>query len=525
MADVSYSVDIQVPTSSADAAAAAVDSLASSLDAAQFQAKAASEAAEAAAAKYTELQTAADKAAKAVERSAAKGNEGTAAHDALVAAASAAADRMNAAADAESAASEAAKEAADAADTLAEAQRSVALAAAQARDAEAGAAKAAQAQAQAFIKAAQAVENAKKQAAQKAQQEADKAAQTDMQQRKAMLKSSKEQFAIMAAGAAAVAAAVVALAVGFAHVVFSVIQLADKNKRLDAASAKLKKNFADLFGGLKIDKALDGLDSLVALFDTTTASGKAIKFLFEAMFQPIIDGIAAALPYIERFALLAVLYALKAYNALRPYKEEIMAVVTVLGVIAAVIAGVVIASIALFIGFIAAGIAIIVAIVAAIGLAVAWFYNLGSSIIDAIGSIDLMQIGSDMIAGLVDGIMGAAGSVLSAITGVVGGAIDAAKAALGISSPSKVFAEIGENTGAGMAKGVDAGAGEVQTSLESLVAPPDLAKGGAAGSGKGGAITGNTFNFYGVKDAEAGRDMYEDALTKILEGDALSAAA
>ena len=77
-----------------------------------------------------------------------------------------------------------------------------------------------------------------------------------------------------------------------------------------------------------------------------------------------------------------------------------------------------------------------------------------------------------MINGLVNGLLTAGPQVLAAITGVANGAITAAKKALGIKSPSKVFASIGENTAAGMAVGVDSGAEDTQSAIESMVAPP-----------------------------------------------------
>lgn len=495
MADVSYSIDISVADSAAAAAAAKVEALSAALETA-------TSAADAARARYNELQVTADKAAKALERSAAKGLEGSESHAALAAAS-------------------------DAARAALAAQAGVL-----------GELESAESAAEAAVKSAT--------RAQEEQAAAAKISEDRGKKQTAAMKANEKEMKLLAAGALVAAAALVTLAVGFAHVVFGAIKLADKNKRLDAASAKLKKNFADIFGGLKIDKVLDGLDTLVALFDKNTASGKAIKFLFETMFQPIIDGIAAAIPYIERFALLAVLYALKAYNALKPYSAEIKLVAQVLGVVAAVIAGVVVASIALFVGFIAAGIAIVVGIVAVLGLLVNWLIGAvpaafnavvgaasgaWSAVVGAVqaawdwlSSLSLSDIGSALIDGLVSGIVSAGGAVLSAITGVVGGAIDAAKAALGIHSPSTLMQkEIGEPMGEGAAVGVDKTTGRMQSALESLTAPPDLAKGGVGGKA-GGAISGNTFNFYGVKDAEAGRDMYEDALTKILEGDALSAA-
>ncbi|PWL55294.1 MAG: hypothetical protein DBY38_02205 [Clostridium cadaveris] len=74
--------------------------------------------------------------------------------------------------------------------------------------------------------------------------------------------------------------------------------------------------------------------------------------------------------------------------------------------------------------------------------------------VNNIKSIDLWQIGKDLIQGLINGVSSMAGRVGEAITGCVRGAIDGAKKLLGIKSPSRVFKEIGKFTGEGLAIGI-----------------------------------------------------------------------
>jgi phage-related protein len=66
----------------------------------------------------------------------------------------------------------------------------------------------------------------------------------------------------------------------------------------------------------------------------------------------------------------------------------------------------------------------------------------------------LASAGRDLIRGMINGVKDMAGSLISAAKDVVGGAIDGAKSLLGISSPSKVFAEIGRDTGRGFINGL-----------------------------------------------------------------------
>lgn len=83
----------------------------------------------------------------------------------------------------------------------------------------------------------------------------------------------------------------------------------------------------------------------------------------------------------------------------------------------------------------------------------------GSSLINGLASIPgrLVSVGKNIIQGLVNGITGSASSVINAIGGVVNNAIDWAKGLLGIHSPSKVFAEIGDFTMQGMEEGINSG--------------------------------------------------------------------
>jgi TP901 family phage tail tape measure protein len=78
---------------------------------------------------------------------------------------------------------------------------------------------------------------------------------------------------------------------------------------------------------------------------------------------------------------------------------------------------------------------------------------------------DFRQIGADLLNGMRDGILGAVSGVIAAATGAVTSAIDAAKSLLGISSPSRVFADIGRNVMAGMAEGIERGAIMPQVAL------------------------------------------------------------
>lgn len=92
-----------------------------------------------------------------------------------------------------------------------------------------------------------------------------------------------------------------------------------------------------------------------------------------------------------------------------------------------------------------------------------------NDVISFLSGINLYDIGMNIIQGLVEGIAGMAGSVVSTIKDVVGGAIDFAKGLLGIHSPSRVFKEIGKFTGEGLAIGINNEADNVAKASENMI--------------------------------------------------------
>lgn len=68
---------------------------------------------------------------------------------------------------------------------------------------------------------------------------------------------------------------------------------------------------------------------------------------------------------------------------------------------------------------------------------------------------DMINVGKDLVSGLIKGITGMASDAIDAITGVVDGVVNKAKNLLGIKSPSRVFAQIGQWTSEGWAIGIE----------------------------------------------------------------------
>lgn len=96
----------------------------------------------------------------------------------------------------------------------------------------------------------------------------------------------------------------------------------------------------------------------------------------------------------------------------------------------------------------------------------------------------LLSAGHDLIFGLIHGIEGAVSAAIGAVKHAVGQIVNGAKSALGISSPSKVFAEIGKQSIAGYVQ-------------PWATAAPALGRfvGGLTIPGQGGSTTTNTVQF------------------------------
>lgn len=315
-------------------------------------------------------------------------------------------------------------------------------------------------------------------------------------------------------------------------------EFAKQLNSLPNLAARLKKNMSNIFGGLGIDKFLDALGSVVALFNEGTASANAIKVLFESIFQPLIDGATGFIPKMVGMFIQFEILVLKAAIQIKLWGKEIDAIASVFGTVAVVIGVVLGAALAVVVGVMALVTATTYAFWTALSMLGQLMLSIGTSVVSAftgafdavvgfLTSINLGEIGSNILMGLVNGILGAGPALLGAITGAVSGAIGAAKSLLGIASPSKVFKEIGNFTGEGMAIGVEDSSAGVQDSLETMVTPPELpapaaapgsaaatpgAPGAAASAGAGGVytITINASGGDGASIADALRALLAD---------------
>lgn len=94
--------------------------------------------------------------------------------------------------------------------------------------------------------------------------------------------------------------------------------------------------------------------------------------------------------------------------------------------------------------------------------------NMMENIMTFLRNIDLVQVGKDLINGLVKGIGSMVDSAVDTVKDVANSMVGGIKKALGIHSPSRVMMGVGEDTGEGLAVGLGKKKGRVKKSAEEL---------------------------------------------------------
>ncbi len=311
---------------------------------------------------------------------------------------------------------------------------------------------------------------------------------------------------------------------------------------IDYQVARLKDHLTGkggLFSSLQIDGLLSGLSTLVGLFDANNASGRALKVVFESLFQPIVDAVTALMPRVRSAFIQLEILLLKGMIAIKPYGSEIVLLAEAFAVLGGIILGVVGVAAAAFFGPLVAIVGVVTALIAgvlwltgelirfsdtivsSVSGALDWFSGAIDDALTALDEIDLVQTGVDLVEGLAQGILAGAVAVPNALKSVVDSAITTAKSALGIASPSKVFEEIGGYTAEGMVKGIDGGAPSVGSALEGMTDPSAATPAAtpSGGSSTSATISGNTFHLHGLAGADEAVKGIESLLTRLLEGD------
>lgn len=105
---------------------------------------------------------------------------------------------------------------------------------------------------------------------------------------------------------------------------------------------------------------------------------------------------------------------------------------------------------------------------------------------------DIIEVGKNIVLGLWEGIKAMASWIGEKVSGFVGGLVDGVKSVLGIHSPSRVFAGIGQNMALGLGQGFEKQMQSVTAGIQDAIPTPtvDTVYNAAAGMVNGLALAG-----------------------------------
>jgi hypothetical protein len=297
---------------------------------------------------------------------------------------------------------------------------------------------------------------------------------------------------------------------------------------------RARRSLDRIFSGLRLEPFLEALDGVLSLLSQSTATGRALKVIFEALFQPLIDQIGTVGPIVRRFfqgfvigALVVTIWIQRMRNALNEAfgggdfvdNATLVKAAILAGVVAFAAFTIVVGATAVVLALAAASMLVFVAtlllvpaLVVAAGVAIG--FALGA-VIEFFQETDFGALARSMIDGIVNGIQRGVARVAGAVRNLAAGARDAFTDALGIASPSSVFAGFGLNIAQGTTQGIEAGTPAVEDAASSLVEAP-------GGAGIGGSVS-LSFGDINVNAGESSdpRELamqLRDELASILEG-------
>lgn len=270
---------------------------------------------------------------------------------------------------------------------------------------------------------------------------------------------------------------------------------------LGTQSAKFHESLSKLFKDVKIDPLLEGLRSVLHIFDQSTESGKQLKQLMAFLLNPLAQAVKEVGPLVQAFfegMIIAALYLELGYLTLRNAFRRTFGDVSLfkgldLANSLAVLGGIAFTALAVAIGDAAVQMAILLAPVLAIGAALA---GAGAAIYQLVKlwqEVDWRALGKAIVTGIGKGIQSGAAWVMNVMRELASSVAKKFREVLGISSPSKLMMGLSLQIPRGIAKGIDIGAPAVARSM-AKVTPLELRGPGEAGGSARASIGGATNN-------------------------------
>ncbi len=292
---------------------------------------------------------------------------------------------------------------------------------------------------------------------------------------------------------------------------------ARKMLSLDVQLNKLHENISYIFSGADIEPFLGALQAVLSIFNRNEAGATSLRNTVTKFTEAAIGGILD-LTIVLLKSYIWLLKHEKTWGAVKLAVKGVVLGIAALGAVAAIALGVIGVAIGLALALIGGLLAAIYSIPAALRSITAAGNRWGAEFQAWWKSLDLSEIGLQMINGLVNGIKGAGGAVLTALKSVVSGAVEGAAKFLGIHSPSKLMEDrIGANMGAGIPQGIEKSAKDVTSATVRVVkGGVDAGADAASGARDSGSTSGGTGRVFNFANCFNGGGHTEDSIRKIL---------
>lgn len=283
---------------------------------------------------------------------------------------------------------------------------------------------------------------------------------------------------------------------------------------IGAQFTKARDDISKLFEDVDTDGFLKGLKEILSVFDQSTVSGQALKFVVTSIFNGLFKVVEAVSPFVKAFFKGLIIIALQVYIAFKPLIAQISQLfggdqkANVEGFAGAMIqvGAAVGAMTAYTVGLIQTGITLF-----------EWFIKLETFLMEL--PAKFYNAGAAIVTGLVGGIKSAGGAAVDAVKNIGADALSGFKSIFGIASPSKVMGEMGGHLMTGLEQGIDGGAGGAQSAMQSSVAPPVAAAGGSGGGSSSVQVTvaPGAIVISGVQNAQQVAEMLPEMLANVME--------
>jgi hypothetical protein len=360
--------------------------------------------------------------------------------------------------------------------------------------------------------------------------------------------------------------------------------LADKKfNTIGVATQRLRDTFGRIFDQVDTSKIAGALHAFATWMDDTSVAGYALEKILSGIFDGLGKAIEVATPYVQTFGDFLMLTFLRIRKALKPVrdwvadafggesKDRVKSFESTLRklsdfIAAAFVPGVVAAFAVMTYAFwlavpaiwsVASGVLAATWPFLALGAAVFLLYKAWSWVIGAISEIDwgsvvdnlayvgteianwfggvvddamvwvnaFLDIGSNIVSGLVNGIKAGWGKFKDAMKDMASAGLEAFKKTFGIASPSKVMMAQGAYIDQGLTKGIEANKGQPTAAMDSMGQSTLGASPGASGGSSGGragfslsvTFAEGSIQISGVKDMAAIEERLPSLMANLFE--------